>query len=61
MSNGEEGVSVRANGTGCFGLILGIVLLWALCFGVTIGGKHYGLAGCDTDRGVQVDGLEGDK
>jgi hypothetical protein len=42
-------------GCGCFSAILVIVALWALCFGVTIDGKHYGLSGCDTQKGVVID------
>jgi hypothetical protein len=35
--------------------VVGIVLLWALICGVTVNGKHYGLAGCDCRNGVKID------
>lgn len=56
----DGGFGLSINGSGIIGTALGIVILWALCFGVTIGGKHYGLAGCDSDKGVQIDGLGGE-
>ncbi len=40
---------------GCITIILGILALWALVFGVTIDGKHYGVAGCSCDGGVEID------
>lgn len=43
------------NNTGCLGLILTIILVWALLFGITINGKHYGLHGCDGSNGVIID------
>lgn len=42
-------------GCGCVSVVLLIFALWALCFGVTIGGKHYGVAGCDCNHGVMLD------
>lgn len=47
--------SDSGSGCGCIGLALGIVALWALVFGVTIGGHHYGISGCDVEHGVKVD------
>lgn len=59
MPKGFEQVSkkveVQANGGGCFSLILGIILLWALLFGVTINGKHYGIRDCSSEHGVEID------
>ncbi len=39
---------------GCLPLILTILVLWALLFGVSFDGRHYGI-GCSCDRGVTVD------
>jgi len=39
---------------GCITLVLGIILLWALIFGVTWQGKHYGLGRCSPHGGVEV-------
>lgn len=50
--------SSSGGGCGCISVILGIIAIWAVVFGVTVNGKHYGLSGCSTD-GVQIDA--GDK
>lgn len=44
------------NGGGCgrISLIAACLFVWALVFGVNVGGKHYGLSGCDCN-GVQID------
>ena len=39
---------------GCLVTILAIIGLWAVIFGVTIDGKHYGLS-CDCHKGVVID------
>jgi hypothetical protein len=39
---------------GCLITILAIIGIWAVCFGVTIGGKHHGLS-CSRDKGVVID------
>ncbi len=39
---------------GCIGTIVVLIAVWALIFGVTVGGKHYGVGGCDCN-GVHVD------
>jgi hypothetical protein len=44
--------SVRVGNGGCLSLVLGVTLLWALLFGVTISGRWYGIA-CSTERGVE--------
>lgn len=49
----DANVSVSCGG--CIGTVLLVVAVWALIFGVTVGGKHYGVSGCDTDHGVKVD------
>lgn len=36
-------------GCGCLDFVVTVLVLWALIFGVTVGGKHYGIKGCDTD------------
>ncbi len=38
---------------GCVGVIIACLALWALLFGVTVGGEHYGLSGCDTEGGLK--------
>ena len=53
--SGRGNVKISCGGAGCFTSILIIVALWALIFGVTIGGKHYGVTGCDSTNGVQID------
>ena len=40
---------------GCLGVILVTVMIWALLFGVTIGGKHYGIKDCSVEKGVELD------
>ena len=49
MARNESTVHV-----GCLPLVISIIALWALCFGVTVGGKHYGLS-CSCERGVVID------
>lgn len=44
-----------SNGPGCISIVLGIVALWALIFGLSVDGKHYGLSKCSCERGVEVD------
>lgn len=41
-------------GVGCLPVILFITVMWALVFGVTWEGKHYGMS-CSCDRGVAID------
>jgi hypothetical protein len=43
-----------SSGCGCVSFVLGCIILWALVFGVTWEGKHYGLS-CTCDRGVVID------
>lgn len=52
---GDKNTSVSMSCGGCLATVLLIVAAWALVFGVTVGGKHYGISGCDTDHGVKVD------
>jgi hypothetical protein len=40
---------------GCLSTIMLMIAVWALLFGVTINGKHYGLSGCSCSRGVVID------
>lgn len=37
---------------GCIGLVLGILVLYALVNGVTVRGKHYGVRDCNSEHGV---------
>lgn len=37
---------------GVIGLILAVIAAWALIFGVTVNGRRYGLASCDTKNGI---------
>ena len=39
---------------GCLGVAVTLIVLWAVLFGVTVGGKHYGLR-CDSHKGVVID------
>ena len=36
------------------GIVLVGMLLWAVCCGVTVNGKHYGVSACD-GRGLHID------
>lgn len=42
---------------GCLGLIIGILIAWAFCFGVTFRGVHYGVDLSCKD-GVTVQGVK---
>lgn len=49
-------ISMSRNGCiGCIGTVFGIIILWSLVFGVTVGGEHYGLASCSCNEGVVID------
>lgn len=39
---------------GCLPLVISCLVLWALLFGVTIDGKHYGVS-CSCENGVTVE------
>ena len=47
----QKEVSVGCGG--CLSLIIFVIIIWALLFGVTINGKHYGLS-CSGDKGIEV-------
>lgn len=51
MSRSSSGASSQY---GLVHLILAVMLVWALLFGVTIDGKHYGVAGC-SESGLRFD------
>ena len=36
-------------------LILFAFFVYALCSGMTVGGKHYGVSDCNGDKGIVVD------
>ena len=38
---------------GCITFPIFCLILWALIFGVTVGGKHYGVSGCSRAGGVE--------
>jgi len=44
----------NGGGSGGLGIIILFILCWALAFGFTVGGKHYGVS-CTTERGVAFD------
>lgn len=51
----ESSKSEAGGCCGCISVVLMLVALWGLVFGVTIDGKHYGIATCDTKRGLVID------
>lgn len=56
MTDRAKVVVRDGSGCGCLSAIVFLILIWALVFGVTIGGKHYGLS-CTCERGVVVEGM----
>lgn len=46
---------MKSSEWGCVSTILVVLAVWALLFGVTINGKHYGVHGCSEERGLEVD------
>lgn len=50
----SDNVNVSVSRGGCLSTIVAIIFIWALIFGVTIGGKHHGIS-CTRDRGVVVE------
>jgi hypothetical protein len=55
MSDNDTGQHTGSSGggCGCLSIILFVMLVWALVFGVTIDGRHYGIS-CSMARGVEV-------
>lgn len=49
--NGGCGCSLGC--TGCLGVIVFVFVMWALIFGFTVGGQHYGIT-CSFEHGVEV-------
>jgi hypothetical protein len=49
----SETTRTRIGCFGCLGTIIILILIWALIFGVTIGGRHYGISSCDGE-GVHI-------
>ncbi len=45
--------SSSGGGCGCLSLVVFCLLIWALLFGVTVNGTHYGIT-CSMARGVEV-------
>jgi hypothetical protein len=50
----ESASSSGGGGCGCASFIIGIIVVWAFLFGVTYGGKHYGVQ-LSCDHGVVVE------
>jgi hypothetical protein len=50
----REMSSNDGGGFGCLGIIVGVIVIWALVFGVTVDGNHYGLS-CSCNDGVTVE------
>ena len=46
--------SAGCNPMGCFSIVLIGLAFWALVFGVTVNGRHYGVAGCNTEQGIKI-------
>ena len=53
----DETTTVGCGLPGCVMVIVALIILWAILFGVTVGGQHYGLD-CSCDQGVQVEGFD---
>ncbi len=45
--------SSSASPLGCIPFVIGILTVWALLFGVTVGGKHHDVS-CSCSRGVDI-------
>lgn len=45
--------SSSESGCGCITFIATVILLWAVLFGLTVDGKHYGMS-CSRERGVEL-------
>jgi hypothetical protein len=54
MSDNKKSVGCSISCLGCLSVIFFGIVMWALLFGVTVGGQHYGL-GFSCDRGVVVE------
>jgi hypothetical protein len=50
----EEKKSGGGSGCGCFSTIATLLVLWALIFGVTVGGKHHRITSCSCEKGIEV-------
>lgn len=37
------------------GFVIAIIVIYALCAGVTVNGKHYGLVDCNEKQGVVIE------
>ncbi len=54
-NDAEEANGGKSSDSGCLGFVVGLLLIAALLFGVTIDGKHYGLRDCGCDTGLVID------
>lgn len=50
----DNNTTVQPGCGGCITSILLIIAVWALLFGVTVNGQHYGLDDCSFERGVEI-------
>lgn len=46
-------MSNEDSGCGCVGTLIGLIIVWAFCFGVTVNGHHYGFD-LSCGKGVEV-------
>lgn len=53
MSTEKEEAASGCTCTGCLGCLALVFVLWALVFGITVGGVHHAVT-CSTERGVEV-------
>lgn len=53
----SKNTTVEFNPFGCLPIVVSILILWGLCCGVTLGGKHYDMS-CSCDKGVDVTAKE---
>ena len=49
MSTSNDG-----GGCGCFSFLVFAFVIWALAFGISLGGTHYSVAGCSCNEGVVI-------
>lgn len=50
----DSNTKSSGGGCGCLSIVLFMLLMWALIFGITVGGKHYEIS-CSCNRGVVVE------
>lgn len=50
----DDRFEVRMSNRGCLTTIAIAIVVWAICFGVTWNGRHYGI-NCSCAKGVEVE------